>query len=147
MAAATFVLLIKSGGGGSTAGAKLTAAAAAAPGAAPTAAAAPAAAAPAPTSTIMDDFDTAVTNAATQTGVTVSNKWAAQGAYDYILLVTADSAKWPTSAAVPGGPPSPQQIAIGFGAALAQNAGVTTETVSVVTLDAGIRAIALHSCG
>ena len=96
---------------------------------------------------IVTTFQNALTNAEQKTGVTATSSWVAQGTYDYILQILVDTTRWPGPAVQGGGTPSPQQIAIGFAAALAQNAGVTTETVAVVPLNPDIKAVAAHSCG
>lgn len=123
MAAATFFVLVKSGGQ-----------------------AAPAADAAAQQN-IVESFEAEVKNAAARTGVTPASTWVAGGTYDYILEIEIDTANWQGPPAQGGGPPSPQQIAIGFSAALAQAASVSTETVPVFPLEDDIKAVVGHSCG
>lgn len=96
---------------------------------------------------VLGNFHDSLHEIAEHNGVTVNNAFAAQGSHDFVVDVSVDPEKF--AAAHKGknvAGARPEHIALGFAGALAQKAGVATQTLPVMPLDNEIFRRVFHTC-
>jgi uncharacterized protein with GYD domain len=107
---------------------------------------APAVKGAAPDASAVENFAQALTNVEETTGVKATESFVAQGAYDYIVIITVDTTAFPPAPGVDPASVTAQHVALGFAGALSKIAGVTTESVPVVDLTDPTFVGVFHSC-